>query len=255
MRSISSRCFLLSLLLYVNSNVLSALSLITRLQPIVTFTAGASMSNSAQPQSFTPLDLCHYSYKPKGSNTTTMLWGGFLGSEIKRSSSWEFTAGLSYYQPNDFSARGALTQGADSASDDTYRYNYQIKSQQVLAEGKVHWIANERIQPFVMMGIGTAFNTVFDYQTNVSPFLEFTPAFSNHTQTHFTYAIGPGVDINWSKSLRTGVAYRFTDLGSANTGSAQLDAIPIASTLNQSHLYANQMLFQFTYSPSPGLKE
>lgn len=113
----------------------------------------------------------------------------------------------------------------------------------------MYWIAKEKIQPFLMVGIGAAFNKVSDYQTSVPPFLEFTPAFANHTQTNFTYAIGPGIDINLSKSFRIGVAYRFTDLGSANTGSAQIDSIPISSTLKQSHLYANQILTQFTFIP------
>ena len=51
------------------------------------------------------------------------------------------------------------------------------------------------------------------------------------------------------KFFRAGVAYRFTDLGSANTGTAQIDEIPISSTLKQSHLYANQILVQFTFIP------
>ncbi len=100
-----------------------------------------------------------------------------------------------------------------------------------------------------MVGIGAAFNKVSAYQKSVPPFLEFTPEFSNHTQTNFTYAVGPGVDISLSKSFRIGIAYRFTDLGSANTGRAQIDEIPISSTLKQSRLYANQLLAQLTFIP------
>ena len=221
----------------------------SQLRPVFTFTAGAFISQSGQSQSFTPLDLCSYNYEPKGSNTTNIMWGGFVGSEVKRSSSWGLIAGLGYYQPNLLSTKGILTQGADAVSSDTYSYRYQIQSQQVLAEGKLYWIAQERLQPFLMIGIGAAFNKTSNYQTNVPPFLEFTPVFSNHTQTTFTYAIGPGIDISLSKSFRIGVVYRFTDLGVANTGSAQIDAIPISSTLKQSHFYANQILAQLTYTP------
>lgn len=224
-------------------------NLVFALQPIFTLTAGASISQLGQDESFRPLDLCSYHYKPNRSNTTNMLWGGFVGSEVMRSSSWRFIAGLGYYQPNYLSTKGTLTQGADSASDDTYSYKYQIQSQQLLAEGKLYWIEKDKIQPFLMVGIGGAFNKISDYQTSVSPFLEFTPAFSNHSQTSFTYAIGPGIDMGLSKSFRIGVAYRFTDLGSANTGSAHIDKIPISSTLKQSHVYANQILAQFTYTP------
>ena len=172
-----------------------------------------------------------------------------MGSEVTRSPSWGFIAGLGYYQPNFLSTKGLLTQGADADSSDTYSYRYQTQSQQLLAEGKLFWIAREKIHPFLMVGIGAAFNNTSNYQTSVPPFLEFTPAFSNHAQTNFSYAIGPGIDVILSKSYRIGVAYRFTDLGSSNTGSAQIDTIPISSTLKQSHLYANQILAQVTFIP------
>lgn len=239
-------CFIL---LFESNAILAQPSFSSFLQPVFTFTTGASISQLGQSQSFAPLDLCSYHYKPNGSNTTNMLWGGFVGSEVSRSKSWRFIAGLGYYQPNALSTKGALTQGADPASDDTYRYRYQTQSQQVLAEGKVYWIAKEKIQPFLMVGIGGAFNQTSDYQTSVPPFLEFTPAFSNHTQTRFTYAIGPGIDLGVSKTFRVGLAYRFTDLGSAHTGRAQIDGIPISSVLKQSHVYANQILAQLTYTP------
>lgn len=218
------------------------------LQPVFTFTAGASISPLGQSQSFAPLDLCSYNYKPQASKTN-MLWGGFIGSELRRTPSWGLIAGIGYYQPTSLSTKGTLTQGVDPASDNIYDYRYQTQSQQLLAEGKLHWSAKEKIQPFLMVGIGLTHNKTSNYQTNVPPFLEFTPAFSNRTQTNFTYAIGSGVDVSLTKSFRLGVGYRFTDLGSANTGSAQIDAIPISSTLKQSHLYANQILAQFTFLP------
>jgi opacity protein-like surface antigen len=219
------------------------------LQPVLTFTTGASISPLGQSQSFAPLDLCRYTYKSQGSQTR-LLWGGFIGSEVKRSPSWGLTAGLGYYQPNALlSTKGLLTQGADPESDSSYTYRYQTQSEQLLAEGRLAWVAKEKIQPFLMLGVGASFNKTSHYQTSVPPFLEFTPTFNNHTQSHFTYAVGPGIDIILSKSLRIGMAYRFTDLGSANTGRAQLDAILISSTLKLSHLYANQILAQFTFIP------
>ncbi len=220
-----------------------------KVQPIFTLTAGASISQLGQSQSFAPLDLCSYNYKSNGSKTN-MLLGGFIGSEVQRSSLWGLIAGLGYYQqPNTISTNGTLTQGADAASNNTYSYRYQTQSQQLLAEGKLYWIVKEKIQPFLMAGIGVVSDKTSHYQTNVPPFLEFTPAFSNHTQTNFTYAVGPGIDVSLTKSFRVGVGYRFTDLGSTTTGSAQLDAIPISNKLKQSHLYTNQILAQLTFIP------
>ena len=217
-------------------------------QPLVTLTAGAAISRLGQIQSFTPLDLGSYNYQSHGLKTN-MLWGGFIGSEVMRSSSWKWVAGLGYYQPNALSTNGSLIQGADPTSDNLYNYRYQTQSQQLLAEGKWYLITKESIQPFLMVGIGATFNKTSHYQTNVPSFLEFTPAFSSHTQTNFTYAVGPGIEVSLTQSFRMGMSYRFTDLGAANTGRAQIDAIPISSTLKQSHIYANQILAQFTFVP------
>ena len=106
-------------------------------QPVFTFTAGASISQLGQTQSFAPLDRCSYNYKPQVSKTNG-LWGGFIGSEVERSSSWGLIVGLGYYQPTTLSTKGTLTQGADPASDNTYSYGYQTQSQQLLAEGKLY---------------------------------------------------------------------------------------------------------------------
>ena len=257
LKGLSVKRFLFSfIILYFESSTLFSASsfALSKLHPVFTFTTGASISQLGQSQSFAPLDLCSYHYKSNASNTS-MLLGGFVGSEVKRSSLWRLVAGLGYYQPNLLSTIGSLTQGADEASSDTYNYNYKTRSQQLLAESKFYWIAEEKIQPFLMLGIGASFNKTSNYQTSVPPFLEFTPAFSNHAQTNFTYAIGPGIDIGISKSFRIGVAYRFTDLGAANTGAAQIDGILISNTLNQSHFYTNQILAHFTYTPGQGANE
>lgn len=236
-------------LLFASSSLFAHPALISQLQPIFTFTTGESFSQLGQSQSFTPLDLCTYSYQPHNSTNTNRLLGGFVGVGVQRWSSWTLIAGLGYYQPSVLSTKGYVIQGVDPESNDTYRYQYQSRSHQWLAESKLYWIAKEKVQPFLMVGMGAAFNKTSNYQTNAPSFFAFTPAFSNHTQTQFTYAIGPGIDISLTQSLRIGLAYRFTDLGSIKTGSAQIDQIPITTTLKQSHLYANQILAQLTFIP------
>ena len=225
------------------------LSIWHKLQPVFTVTAGASISQLGQSQSFTPLDLCSYRYNPTGSSSENLLWGGFAGSKIVRTASWEVIIGLGYYQPATLITKGDLTQGADYPSDNTYQYRYKTQSQQLLAEGKWYWITNKSMQPFLMLGMGVASNKTFDYKTSVPPFFEFTPAFSNHSQTNFTYTIGPGFDVKLTQSFSVGVAYRFADLGTAETGSGQIDGIPISNTLKQSRLHANQFLVQLTFIP------
>lgn len=224
--------------------------IVYKLQPVFAFMAGASISQPGQSQTMAPLDLCSYTYQPSHKEKTDMLWGGFIGSKIKRAPKWLMVTGLSYYHPNSLEIKGILTQGADVASSDSYNYSYKIQSQQLLVEGRFYWIDKKALQPFVIMGIGAAFNKVSNYYTNVSPFLAFTPEFSNHSQTNFTYAIGAGIDIPINTLFHLGIGYRFTDLGSANTGRSQMDLIPIANSLQQSHLYANQIFAQFSFMPS-----
>lgn len=119
-----------------------------------------------------------------------------------------------------------------------------------MVEGRFYWIDKQALKPFVTLGLGAAFNKVSDYYTNVPPFLAFTPEFSNHSQTNFTYAIGAGIDMPINTLFNIGVGYRFTDLGAANTGRSQIDQIPIANSLQQSHLYANQVFAQISFMPS-----
>lgn len=219
-------------------------------QPVFVLMAGASISQPGQSQSMTPLDLCSYTYQPSRNEATDMLWGGFIGSKVKKAQKWLIVTGLSYYQPNSLATKGILIQGADAASSDSYSYSYKIQSQQLLVEGRFYWIDKPLWQPFVTLGLGTAFNKVSNYSTNISPFLAFTPEFSNHSQTNFTYALGAGIDIPINTLFNLGIGYRFTDLGAANTGRAQIDQIPIANSLQQSHLYANQVFAQFSFMPS-----
>lgn len=221
-----------------------------KLHPVLALMAGASISQTGQSQTMAPLDLCSYTYQPSHKKTTDMLWGGFIGSKVKKTPKWLMVTGLSYYQPNSLATKGTLTQGADAASSDSYNYSYKIQSQQLLVEGRFYWIDKPVLQPFVTLGLGAAFNKVSNYYTNVSPLLAFTPEFSNHNQTNFTYAIGAGIDIPISTLFNLGVGYRFTDLGAANTGRSQIDLIPIANSLQQSHLYANQIFAQFSFMPS-----
>ncbi|RUR09386.1 hypothetical protein ELY15_09350 [Legionella sp. km772] len=160
------------------------------------------------------------------------------------------TAGLSYFHPTSLRAQGMLIQGADSLSSDMYNYRYKIQSQQLLAEGKWYWTRQKYFQPFITLGIGLAFNKVSDYQTSVPSFYAFTPYFPSHTQTNFTYALSTGFDLSLNQSVRLGMGYRFTDLGTVRTGEAQINNLPTNSTLRQSNLYANQIFAQITFIPS-----
>jgi opacity protein-like surface antigen len=225
--------------------------LINSLQPVINFTVGGFIAQLGQTQTLSPLDLCHYVYQPNHNATETVLWGGFIGTKLLEFQSKELVLGLGYYQPNNLLSQGSLIQGSDAISNHSYLYQYQVKSQQLLAETRLSWTNLAKVHPFIMLGVGATFNQTSNFQTNVPAFFEFTPKFANHQQTNFSYALGPGIDFVLTPSVKVGVSYRFTDLGSIKTGSGVIDEIPISNRLNQSQMYANQVLAQFTFIPLP----
>lgn len=86
------------------------------------------------------------------------------------------------------------------------------------------------------------------YQTNVNPWLQFTPQYQNKKNASLSYAVGGGVDFKLKNTgLRLGLGYRFSDLGKANLGKGNIDTASLPFTLKQAHLFTNQVIFQLTY--------
>lgn len=219
--------------------------------PVATFTAGVASANVGSSHRLdTPHDSTVYYYDASDANSTRMLLGAFLGIEFPpclQYSEWDMDLGLGYYQPFAFVGSGTLAQGMDPISTDFFNYLYKVKSQQLLAEGKFLWRFRERIRPYVLLGLGAAFNQAYDYEVHYNHSLTFTPLFSNNTTTQFSYSLGVGVDMDITKHWRFGLGYRFSDLGRAGLGSGVIDTTPVSDSLSQSHLYANEGVLQLSY--------
>jgi len=219
--------------------------------PIVTLGAGASIEQVGRSQSYQPLDICSYHYQANASSATRFLGSIFFGSELSLPTTLPLLMdiGLEYNQSSTFTANGTLTQGADSISANTYAYRYHVQSQQVLIDGKLQWNVFQKFYLYGLVGLGLAINDVHAYQTNVPMFYEYTPAYSSHRQTNFSYSVGAGIGMPVMDRWRIGLGYRFTDLGQSNLGKGNINSIPIANTLKQSHLYANEIVAELTYLP------
>lgn len=100
-----------------------------------------------------------------------------------------------------------------------------------------------------MVGIGPTLNQTYNYKTTVPSTFEFTPTFSGHMQTSFSYALAAGLDIPLSRILQIGLVYRFTDLGTAITGTGVMDDYFVSDRLGKSHIYANQVFAQISFAP------
>lgn len=219
--------------------------------PIIAIAGGISNSSDiGQSKNFpiqNPATDEFYNYSANSATQTSGLVDGFVGAELNIQPDWTLQTGIDYNQAAPFSAKGNLVQGADSASADLYSYHYGVLTRQLLIEGKLLYAIKERYHPYLMIGLGAAFNKSYHYYTNASPFLTFTRLYSDYSTTSFSYAAGIGLDMDVNPHLRLGIGYRFADLGNIQLGSAVIDTVHVAGTLSQSHLYTNEVLAQLTY--------
>jgi opacity protein-like surface antigen len=153
-------------------------------------------------------------------------------------------AGFDYNQTSSLYAKGILTEGAAVQTQDIYSYHYNVTTRQLLLEGKLLYTFKKRFHPYVLAGLGAAFNQATDYSTSAPPFLTFTRMYQPNNITSFSYAVGFGIDADLTDNLRFGIGYRFTDLGKVTLGSATIDTSSVSGTLSQSNLYASQLIAQ-----------
>ncbi|MES2217102.1 MAG: porin family protein [Pseudomonadota bacterium] len=218
-------------------------------RPFFTVTGGAAMNSDAGDSKNFPAQndiFSYFNYTANHRTQTRFIGGGFLGAEISLYPLWSLQSGISYYQPSAFHANGTLIQGTDIDSQNQYQYEYLIQSYQLLFENKLlyHW---QRYFPYITAGLGAAWNNVGSFQADIQPpFTTFSNQFQSHNNTSFSYLLGFGVDVAVTDNLRLGIGYRFTDFGAANTGTAVLAQTNTNYTLNQSHLYSNEILGQLT---------
>ncbi len=221
--------------------------------PVISLGAGfLSTSNVGQSQNFpilNPVTDEFYNYSATQFNQRSDLFEGFLGTEWCFQPNWAIQVGLDYNRPtSSFAANGTFLQGADLESADSYTYQYRVATSQWLIAGKLLYsLKNTPLHPYLLGGLGVAYNKAYDYGTNVPPFLTFTRMYANNTSKSFSYALGVGVDADIAPRFRLGMGYRFSDLGKIRLGAATIDTTPVEGTLSQAHWYANEFLAQLTW--------
>lgn len=220
-------------------------------QPVIAVGLGtATAYDVGQDQDFpiqNPATDEFYNYDGTSTTQTSFLSDVFIGVEKSLSPKWALQLGLDYNQTSPFSAQGTLLQGVDTASADSYTYNYEILTKQLSLEGKLLYTFKTIYHPYALVGLGAAFNRAQNYSTNVSPFLAFTRTYANNTTTSFSPTIGVGFDADVTSTIRAGIGYRFTDLGKVSLGDSTIDGTPASGTLSQSHLYSSEVLAQITW--------
>lgn len=189
----------------------------------------------------------YYSYSPTEQGQTQGLFEGFLGVEHPLVEQWLLQAGCAYTQSGNFRSEGSLLQGVDTQSQNSYRYQFNVTTRQVMLQTKWMRLVHQRFYPYALIGLGAAINTASDYATNVPYTLSYTRLYTDKTSTTFAYRVGVGLDVDLGNHIRLGIAYRITDLGGASLGNATIAQSAVYGSLSQSAIYANEALAQLTY--------
>lgn len=238
------------LILYALLNISLSVMPAYAWQPVVTIGAGGAIFSDVGSSQTVPIQNPDtdqfYDYSAHSETQTSGLLDIFLGAQWNVQPQWALQTGIDYAQTVSIAASGTLVQGADAQSADTYGYSYNILTRQLLLEGKLLYTLDARYHPYILAGMGAAFNDASGYDTTIPPFLTFTREYADHTTTSFSYALGMGMDVDLAPQLRIGVGYRFADLGQVGLGSANIDSVPVSGTLSQLHLYVNEVLLQIT---------
>ncbi len=171
-------------------------------------------------------------------------YGVFLGRQWQPKCCKGFDAqlGLSYNFLPRFDLKGDIDEFGDPALNDL-SYEYRIQHQRLSVELKTLYEMKDRWYPYVLLGLGVAWNKSYHYTEHTSSITEVPRnPFKDTTTTAFAWSLGVGIEKEIYENIRLGLAYLYTD-----AGQAELDAIKSSDSLTIDNLSINQILFDASY--------
>lgn len=147
----------------------------------------------------------------------------FFGLHGQREKRWlsGYSAGLFYQHLFTSNIGDTITQYSDPEFVN-YNYDWDVSSDVLLSMLKVNVFRVSKISPYVLGGLGIAFNRSSDYQEypiNGIVGSRITPNFASHTTSQFAYSAGGGIDFQFWPQLIFSAEYQYQDLGKIRTGS------------------------------------
>jgi opacity protein-like surface antigen len=125
-------------------------------------------------------------------------------------------------------------------------YNADITSWRVMldSEWDFHPIG-QRVMPFVQVGVGDAINTMSYNETPISSNNDpgGQVSLSTHTKNNFAYEAGAGIKVSINSKSQLSLSYLYTNLGSAEANSSELQKPLTVNNLNTS-----SVLLGYTYT-------
>lgn len=173
---------------------------------------------------------------------TSALFSVFGGYQWERDCQWLpfLSVQARYYYSTESNVKGKVRQFSLPELEN-YHYDYSLRTQSVLGLLKANMYRYNRVAPFVLGGVGVAWNKTSDYHEkaypNVTP--RPSPDFKGETTHHFAYLFGTGLDFILTQNIWLSATYHFEYLGHARTGSSRYEK---DSTIS-SRFYTNNILF------------
>ena len=143
------------------------------------------------------------------------------GYDFTLSPRWQFGVGVEADYFNLGTSEGVVHPMVNLSSNfDTLNYSYDGNSYVGLFTTQIQWTRTGLWQPFVMAGVGAAYNELADYQETVpnGSTAQSAGSFGNHGESDFAYTLGVGAATNVNSHVDLAVWLRYVNLGDAELG-------------------------------------
>ncbi|STX28824.1 Uncharacterised protein [Legionella beliardensis] len=180
-------------------------------------------------------------------------WQGFWGGGFNQTFSGflnnvSLSLGLAGYSLSLGKVQGIEYPFVNEGLFDTLNYRFQVENKLLLVESYLAYSAWNNWQPFLLAGIGKAWNHLYNYQeypTHPASSAATSQLFNDNKHQDFSYELGLGLQyhlladksrkMNYSASL----GYRYFNLGEGKLGLSN----QAATTLKVRNLYAQSIIF------------
>lgn len=200
LKSYATRSVLLLSCLMLTSNLVSAQtdhSIKQNRRYVFGFDLGTAHSNFPDGRISFPLGYSTFTYAAAHHTGQPIRFGASVRKRFDWLSVNEVQLGFSYHYITKAFVSGDLAQGI-APPYPQFNYSYNYTSSQLTAEAKImrHW--HKSFYPYVIAGIGTAWNRAFNYTTSIPDFLTRTPYYQNKLQASLSYTGTDGLLERWN---------------------------------------------------------
>jgi opacity protein-like surface antigen len=202
------------------------------------FTGGPNSAKLSNKPFVAINDFVTNSYQSTNKNH----WGGFWGGGIAHSfeqivPSSHISFGFAGYSTQLGHVRGKEYPFINDGIYDALDYSFRVESSQFMFESRFSYVLYNW-QPFVLAGIGEAWNRLKNYNEVAadpsSSAVAMNPGFSSNTHHNFAYELGVGIQHSLFEDQKrrihymASVGYRYFNLGKGNLG-----ALPEQTTIDR----------------------